>query len=271
MDSKRVIITSLVTIVGFGGIVSGALLLRQRQDLQSSAAVPGGKAQLTLTPVSGSFEVGDSIPVSVYFKTKTSDTDIAAAVSGVAVRVTYPYTGATPEISASDVEINPNLLSTGDWSCPTNNVTTVAGSVNIDIACANISASGYTANSDSLLATFNLTINRTPSAAPFTIRFDPSNSVITEKNSGEDILALPQSVGSYSIGGAVPTSTVGSPTPTTSLTTSLTPTVTKAASATPTKVSITSSTLPDAGYSLPTLVGIGLGVIAIFASLVFAL
>lgn len=264
--NKKILITGLVTLIGIAGVVSGAFLLRRSTEIREQAAVPGGRAEVSLLPTSGSFDVGDTFPVSVYFNTD------GVAVSGVAVRVTYPFSGSSPEVSASDVEVNPTLLATGDWSCPTNNVTESGGNVNIDIACANISAAGYSTSSDTLLATFNLTINETPSASPFTVRFDPSNSVITQKSNGQDILNLPTSTGSYNIGGFTPspTSAVLSPTPTlasgtpTPAGTSLTPVPSITQATGP-------STLPDSGFSLPTVVGLGIGLLAIFGSLAFAL
>ncbi len=274
MDSKRVIVTALVTVVGVGGIISGAILLKDRQDIRERAAVPNGKAEVTFSPTSGTFDVGETFPVSIYFNTG-NDTAGYEAISGLSVRVTYPYSGATPEVSASNVQVSSGLLASGDWSCPTSTVTESGGVVNIDIACANVSASGFTATTDTLLATFDLTVNRAPSTSPFTIRFDPSNSVATSWRNGEDILALPQSEGTYAIGGEnggenVPTATATpSPLPTGNV--SVTTTTTTTPTLSPTETATTPSSLPDAGFSLPTVAGLGLGMLAVFASLALTL
>ena len=270
MSAKRVIVTALVTVVGIGGIVSGAILLRDRQDIRERAAVPGGRAEMSLSPESGNFEVGETIPVSVYFNTGTADTG-AVPVVGVTALATYPYSGSNAEVTASNIQINPDLLATGDWSCPTTTITELGGNVDIEIACGIVGSSGFTASSDTLLATFDLTVNEVPSVSPFVIRFNSSRSIITQQSNGEDILALPQSVGSYIIGGtAQPTATTTlSPSPTGS--TSVTPTLTTTASPSPTKVATTPSGLPDAGFSLPTIAGLGIGILAIFTSLALAL
>lgn len=272
MAANRVILTALVTVVGIGGIISGAILIRNRQDIREKAAVPNGKAEVSLSPSSGSYDVGETFPVSINFNTGTTSTGFSA-ISGISVRVTYPYSGSTPAISASNVNISSGLLASGDWSCPTNTVTESGGNVNIDIACANISATGYTATTDTLLATFDLTVNQTPSTLPFVVRFDSSNSVVTSWSNGEDILTLPQSVGSYSIGGSsnVTPTVTSVVTPTGTITITPTKTLTGTTTPSPTKTATTPSGLPDAGVSFPTLAGLGAGMLAIFVALVFAL
>ena len=274
MPAKKAILTGFVTVLGVGGLITGAYLVRQRQNLERSAAVPGGRAEVRILPTGGSFDIGQTIPVSVYFNTD------GVPVNGIIVRLTYPYSASTPEVTASNIAINPTLLGTGNWSCPTQTVDENFGNVIIDISCADISASGYSTTTDTLLATFSLTVNQKPTASPFTVRFDPSNSSITQKSNGQDILGIPDSTGSYAIGGAVivPTTSVS---PTAVITSAITTTTTLSPSptsvfstTTPTptkKVATSSPNLPDAGTSLPTIVGLGLGLLAIFGSLAFAL
>ena len=258
--TKKILIAFLVILVAIGGFVAGVLLLRQRQELREEAAVPGGQATVSLTPTTGDFKVGDTIKTSIFFNTAN------IAVSGVAVRLTYPFSGTTPEISASQVELSPSLLSSGDWSCPTKNVTEQAGNVNIDIACANTSAAGFSVNTDTLLATVKLTVNRSPSASPLVVKFDPNQSIITQKSNGQDILLIPSGTASFTFGGVV-----GSPTPTTRLTGTPTPTASASVSATPTKKpTATPSGLPEAGISTPTFVGLAVGVLLILGSLMLA-
>lgn len=273
MPAKKIIIALVAVIVLVGGFIAGLALIRQRQEIREEAAVPGGQAQVSIFPSSGNFDVGDSFPASVYFNTAN------IPISGIAVRLTYTFSGVDPEIAASDVQISPQLLTTGDWTCPTKNVSAQSGSVNIEIACANISAAGFATTADTLLATFNLTANRTPVTNPTTVRFDPSQSVISRKSDGQDILLVPTSTGTYTISGqAVATPTpiqVLTPTPTTGVTG--TPTVTPKATPTPTVKATATPTatgaaqLPDAGVSYPTILGIGLGLLLIFGALVLAL
>ena len=266
---KRILITVLVILFALGGIVAGVLLLRERQELREEAAVPGGQAEVSITPSSGTYGVGETFSSSIYFNTAN------IAISGISVRLVYPYSGATPELVASNIQVNSLLLSSGNWTCPTRNVTAEAGSVNIDIGCANISAIGYSNNTDTLLATFDFTMERQPLVDPVTVRFDPSMSVITRKSDGQDILLIPTSTGEYFSGGAAgptstPTPTTTAPTPTGTITVTPTPTLTPTITSTPTPTA-TGAALPDAGVSLPTLFGIGFGALLIIGAFILAL
>lgn len=268
---KKIIISLLVILVSGGGIIAGLVLVRQKQELREKAAVPGGQAEVSLFPTTGSFDVGDTFPVSVYFNTAN------IAISGVSVRLTYSYFGATPEFVASNIEINSVLLSSGDWTCPTRNVTAEAGKANIDIACANISAAGFSTSSDTLLATFDFAVERTPAVDPVVVRFDPSMSVITQKSDGQDILLIPTSTGEYSVAGVtatatpIPTGAVISATPTVTPTGTTTPTATPTLTTTATPTATGAAQLPDAGVSYPTVVGIGLGILVIVGAFILAL
>jgi hypothetical protein len=281
MSSKKVLVAVLIIVVAIGGFVAGLSLLKQRQDLREQAAVPAGKTEVSISPSSGNFNVGDTFQASVSFNTAS------IAISGVAARLTYVYSGSSPEMTVDKIEINPSLLSTGDWTCPTQSSSQEAGNVVIDIACANTSAAGFTSNANVLLAKVDFKVQRTPAVNPIVVRFDPAMSVITQKSNSQDILLIPSSTGTYTIAGgaaatltptatptkgpsATPTPTskaTGTPTPTTSLTT--TPTSTVSATLTPTTVT-TKGGLPEAGVSYPTFLGVGAGILVIILSVLLA-
>lgn len=265
MSAKKIIVALVIILVAIAGFVAGLILLRERQELREEAAVPGGQAKVSIEPTSGNYKVGDSIQASVSFNTAN------IAISGVAVRLIYPFGGATPEVTVSSIDINPTILSSGDWTCPTKSSSEQGSNVIIDIACANTSSAGFTSAADTLLANITLNVERQPSTETLAVRFDNQLSIITQKTTGEDILLIPASSGSYTIG----TTTVGSPTPTKKLTGTITatPKVTKAPtgvaspSATPTK----GGQLPDAGVSYPTIIGVGLGVLILVGGILLAL
>jgi hypothetical protein len=281
--NRRVVFSLLGILILIGGVVAGVRLIQQRQELIKQAAVPGGQAKVSLFPTSGMFNVGDTFPVSVYFNTS------GVFISGITIRLTYPYSGVNPEVTSSNISINPIIERSADWNCPTKLVSAEGGNVIIDIACANIGASGYSNNADTLLATFDMAVGRVPSVNPLILRFDTSQSIITQKSNGQDILNIPDpetARGVYTIsGGVVPTNT---PTPTTipgnlpTATPTLAPTATMilTGTATPTlrptsTPQITQTTkgeeLPSAGVSTPTYVGLGLGVLLIIGSIILAL
>jgi hypothetical protein len=292
MSKKSVIASILGVVVLAGGIIAGVMLVRQQQELREKAAVPGGQARVSLFPTSGSFNVGDNMPVSIYFNTS------GVSISSIRLRLVYPFSGTSPEITASDIEINQIIEKSGNWNCPTKSITTEGQNIAIDVACANIGATGYSTNLDTLLASFKLTVNKIPQTNPFTLRFDPSMSIITQKSNGQDILNVPDSetaTASFTVvvpSGPSPTPTkvltptptkkptatptptkIPTATPTVKLTT--TPTTTLGATVTPTKkitpTPTSAAQLPDAGYAWPSYIGLGLGLILIVTAVFLAL
>lgn len=281
MKVRKIAVAVLIIVVAIGGFVAGLILLQERQELREEASVPGGKARVSITPGTGSFGVGDTISASVYFNSAN------IAISGVAVRLSYPFSGLTPELTVTNININPSLLSSGDWTCPTQNSAQLGGNVVIDIACANTGASGFKTSSDTLLANLSIQVGRVPTKDPLVVSFDPALSVITRKSDNEDILLIPAGVASYSILGAVgPTATEAPVSPTSALTTGTviptkTPTPTVQATSTPkpttsvtgtvTVTPVPTISLPDAGVSYPTVLGIGLGAFLILGAILLAL
>jgi len=273
MQTKKIVAALVIILVAVGGFVAGLILLQQDQDFEQKAAVPGGQATVSVEPATGNFDVDQTISPKIYFDTAN------ISISGIAIRLSYPYSGSTPEVSVSGIDINQTLLSSGDWTCPTKNSSLQGGNVVIDIACANVSASGYATSGKTLLADINLKVNRTPQSNPLTLRFDPSLSIITQKSNNQDILLIPASTGSYTIAGGnvatltpTPTSKVsGTPTPTSKVTATLTPTT----KLSPTPTSSVSKggveELPDAGVSMPTILGVGMGVFAVIGAILLAL
>ncbi|MBN1168900.1 hypothetical protein JXA63_03330 [Candidatus Woesebacteria bacterium] len=276
MTPKKIIISIFLILVLVGGFVAGLFLIRQRQDIREEAAVPGGDAEVSILPKSGTFDPGDSFPVSIYLNTAN------IAINGVSVRLFYPFSGSTPEIRASNIQINPTLTSSGDWQCTTRDVSEGDNIVNIDIGCSIIAAEGFKTNSDTLLATLDLSIERAPQANPVEIKFDASKSKVTQLTNGEDILLIPQSSAAYTISGGgvqptatpTPTGTAGpTATPQPGVTVTSTPTPTVRPTSTPTTApSVTATpTLMDSGVSYPTLIGIGFALLIVIGSVALAL
>ncbi|MCX7928382.1 MAG: hypothetical protein N2558_01700 [Patescibacteria group bacterium] len=307
MSVKKIVVVTLMIVVAVSGFAAGLYLLQEQQDLREKAAVSRGQANVYITPATGNFNVGDTISTEIKFNTS------GIPISGIAVKLVYPFTGVFPEVSVTSIQIDQEFLSTGDWTCPTQNATQQGGNVLIDIACANTSSSGFSTNSDFKLATIQFRVNRVPSNNPFVLRFDPSESVITRRIDNQDILLIPQSQGTYTILSssnnpsetATPTlsmtSTVTpspvSPTNIPTLTLTSTPVLTSTSSVTLTKkvsktstpvpsftVTPTSSTnnqdptftptksqLPDAGISMPTVLGVVFGILVLVFAVALAL
>lgn len=278
MPAKKIIIAVLIILVAVGGFVAGLVLLRNNQDIRDEAAVPGGTATVSLEPATASYDVGEEFTSSVFFNPAN------VAISGVAVRLRYPYSGSDPEVTVESITINNSLLSGGDWTCPVKSSSQEGTEVVIDIACGNQTEAGFISNQNVKLADIRFSVNSEPAADPLTIRFDSAESIITDKASGQDILLIPSSTGSYTIGQAnveptaAPTTADTSPTPTTTTTLTATPspTGTVTATSTPSPTTTSSTTkggeeLPDAGFGNPTIMGAGFGLLILLGAIVLAI
>ena len=274
MQAKKILVATLIIVVAVGGFVAGLFLLRQNQDIREEASTPTGTATASISPETGNYNLGDTINTTVSFNPKN------VVINGVAVRLTYPFSGSTPEVTVTSIEVNSSLLSSGDWTCPTQDSSLSGEAVIIDIACANTSANGFTSNADTLLARVNLKVERAPQASPYVIRFDNARSVITRKSDNQDVLLIPATSGTYTVGGS--TQVTNSPTPSTKVSGTVTPTQkltgtptvkpTGSVTAMPTPTTVgKGGTLPDAGVSLPTIFGVSLGVLLIAAAVLLAL
>ena len=270
MPAKKILVALLIIAVAVGGFVAGLVLLQENQNLEEEASTPTGTATATINPETGNFNIGDTINTSVYFNPK------GVVINGVAVRLTYPFSGSSPEVTVTSIEVNSSLLTSGDWTCPTQDSSLSGDTVVIDVACANTSAAGFTADADTLLANVRLNVTRVPQASPFVLRFDNVRSVIYRKSDNQDILLVPTSTGSYTIGGSqtiTPTRGItGTVTPTPKITSALTPTIspTRTLSPTPT-LAAGNGQLPDAGVSLPSIFGVSFGILIIAGAVLLAL
>ena len=197
-------------------------LTRGRFEVRKQASVPGGQATVSISPATGDFQVNQPFSADISFNTAN------IPISAIAIRITYPYSGATPELTVSGIQINPAL---GDWTCPVKTITPQGGTVQIDIACTNTSINGFASSNDTLLASLDLIATSIPTSNPVVLSFDPSLSIITQKSDSQDILNTPTGTGSYTINNATPTPT-STPTPTP--TSSPTPTPTGSPTPTPT-------------------------------------
>lgn len=198
---RKFVIGGIVIAILVIGVVVGIILVQQQQIFKQKAAVPTGQATVSIKPETASFVRNTAYPISVYFN------PAGIPISQVNVRLTFSNLGVT----ASNIQINPVLLGSTDWSCPVKSVSATGSTGQIDITCTNSSPSGFTASADTLLATFNLTATEVPVVNPLILSFDPQISTITQKADGKDVLLTPVSTGSYTITEAVAQSPTATP------------------------------------------------------------
>jgi hypothetical protein len=174
---------------------------------------PGNPATFTLAPTSGTYVVGQAIPVTVSFNSG------GQSVSGVALRLSYPSGGTSPAVTASGIQVNSSLTA-NNWTCPITSFSANATRAMVDISCINLTTTGYTTSGETVLATFTLTASGSPAVNPVVIAFDPVESLITRKSDGQNIAQVPTGTGTYTIQGGTP----ATPSPTAAPSTPVTPT-----------------------------------------------
>jgi hypothetical protein len=271
---KKYLFAILFILLLSAGIIVGLILVQQNQIFKQKAATPTGTGTVSIQPAIATFERNTAYPISVYFNTK------GISVSQVLVRLTFSNLGVT----ATNIQIDPNFLADGNWSCPTKSISSTGSVSQIDISCVNSGTTGFSVATDTLLGTFNLTATQVPIQNPLILSFDGANSTMTQKSDNSDILLTPSSTGSYTIIDTIaqsPTASpliiVASPTPTPSglallATASPSPTVSPTATATASSAAIATATvtakpsatlppIPVTGFDLPTIIGGGAAVL----------
>ena len=256
---KMIIILGLIaTVIVLGGLIATLLLIPKGQDIREEAAVSGGIAKVFITPETNIINAGESFQASILFDTA------GIAMSAITVQLEYLYEGNDPSISATAIQASSTLITDELWAFPVRSISEEDGKGTIKIAGFSGSVSGYQTSGQEVLATITFQGN---SPGSITASFDTSASIITSKENENDILLIPQSTATYTISGATAAPTQAptvSPTPTSYPTSTPTP-LGGAQVSTPTA---SPSALPISGLSTPTIIGLSLGMILIFASFV---
>ncbi|MFH1841128.1 MAG: hypothetical protein ABH807_03180 [Candidatus Shapirobacteria bacterium] len=171
-------------------------LIKQRQEIRKQAASDSGTGTIRLDPAMITKHPGDFFDVAIKFKTGDTET---ATISSLTIRLTYPYTGATPELDivgpdgnpVNQITPNPSLMAGGDWSMPIKSVTRANNFVTIDIAALNTNIAGYRSINEATLTTLRFKINRA-TANPIILTFDTTESkMMTKTEPITDILKIP--------------------------------------------------------------------------------
>ncbi len=188
----------LIMIVG---LAVGVNLVQKKQDTRSRASSSTGSGTITIVPGTVTKYPGQTF--SAQIKANTG----GAAVGTMSLRLSYPYTGTTPQLDIVDPSGNPAnqiypetaLTSTGDWSYPVKSVTRANGTVTIDLAAINTTVSGFVAATDTPIATIYFKVNGPVTANPLTITLDPNESkMMTKADPPVDILRTPANL-SYTL------------------------------------------------------------------------
>lgn len=229
---KKIIIIGLIALfIILAGATAGVILTRQQQLIEQEASVPNGTAKVTLTPETKTLGVGETFQTQIFFDTA------GTKISAISVQLEFPFTGDAPplNVDTGGITLSPTLATDSMWDFPVKTTTVVDNTVLIKLAGFSSSIEGYSTNGQVELATINF---KGATAGTVLVTFNPTESKITKKTDGADILMVPQGNGSYTVTGsdatAAPTAT---PTPDPSATNTPTPTATS--SGTPVPIPVT--------------------------------
>ena len=192
------------------GVIIALVLSSKSVDPRKNASVPGGTVEISINPASRTLNPGESTTLTVTLDTK------GTPISGIAARVSYPFTDTVPILTASDP--NP-LISQRDsnWSCQVVSTTVGTNVIQIDLGCLYVAQSGFISSTPIPLHSFTVTAGTPTVVTPFTLSFEPASTVVTSKETGEDIAAIPRNTSVITVSAATATATptrAASPTPT---------------------------------------------------------
>ncbi len=189
------------------GLLVARFLTNTNQDVRNQASTGTGVAEVKITPTTLQLNPKETKIMTISFNTQ------GKIVSGISVRLKYTFNGTTPELTAS--EVTPVIInSNSSWSCPVTQVNIQGKEVRVDVGCIFNSTNGYQTNEDQSLATFKLTASSTAEDASYTLVFDPEATVITLKDTGEDIAAIPKSIATVTVVGQATNTPTPKPSPT---------------------------------------------------------
>jgi hypothetical protein len=256
-QTKLILVLASVAVLIIG-LIAGLLLVRQNQRVSQKAATPTGTAQIYITPETKIIDVNQTFTANILLNTA------GQAISALTIDLSYPYSGDNPPILATDVQINSNFIVNDKWNFPIKTINASSGKVQIKIGGLNSSSQGYTTQGEETVATITF---KGQAAGAINATFNSASTKVTNKTTGEDILLVPNSSGSYTVRGV---STDATLTPTPSSTTSAQSTSSPTATAIPAKdTSPTPSPIaaPKSGVSLPTTIGIAAGMLLLVVSM----
>ena len=158
---------------------------------------------IRLAPASDVKALNTIFPVDINFTTGAG----GKKISSVTARLTYDFTGGSPELDVVDASGNvaskisqSTILDSGDWDFPVNSVSRSAGKVTIDLAAVNTSTSGFASSSETTLATIYFKGTSAPASNPVEVTFSTTDTkMLTKEDPPVNILTKMQG-GSYFIG-----------------------------------------------------------------------
>lgn len=247
----KLILAIVGIVVLIGGLITGLILSRQKQVVKKEAATSTGVAKIFITPETKVIDVDQTFSANIILDTA------GQKISAITVDLGYTYSGTTPPLTATDIQISSNFIVDNRWSFPIKTINAGDGRVQIKIGGLNSSSEGYSTQGEETVATITF---KGQTAGSVNATFNSTTTKVTSKTTGEDILLVPNSSGSYTVRGTTET-----PTPTATATASATPLSVVRSTATPTPVPV-----PQSGISFPSLISLSLAGVLIIGAVLLA-
>lgn len=152
--------------------------------------------ELKLVPQSTNIAVGSIVPFNISMATG------GANISSISMRITTQVTGTNPELSIVDsqgnsisqLQLNNDLLITGDWVFPVNSISEQNGNITIEFSAINNSLTGYSNVNFVNLGTFYLLANQV-TESPIEFKFDNTQTLMLNKSlNPQNVLLSPSPV-----------------------------------------------------------------------------
>jgi hypothetical protein len=202
-----------VAAIGYTGDVLGTTMDGSVNIFDLTAPTSTPTTAPTATPTTGPSSEGEIFinpnlttksPGDIWTSTlrfRTGGNPGAQAISGISIRLTYPYSGVTPELDVVDgagsptnsITPDPVLVASQDWAFSVNSVSRQNNIVMIDFAAVNTSITGFTSSSLVELATINFKANSIPSGGQVVVAFDMTETKMMTKLNPTNILKTPGS------------------------------------------------------------------------------
>jgi len=253
MNSKKIVLIIIGVLVLIGGVAVGVFLVSKNQDIREKAAPA---TTVYIQPSTQNKNPSDTFTLSVNMDTGVNQ------ITGVDIRLNY----------------NQNLIEVTSIQ-KGSGISVFDGTISntFDNTTGKILYAVYTANRANAITGLGievLTVNgniKSTASGIATLSFDPATLIYGVDESQNVIIGM--TPGSIVIAGAAgqPTAT---PTPTPTSGSGATPTPTPTPTPVPlqtTSGQATQPPLPVSGASLPSIIGIAVGVFAVIGSLLFAL
>lgn len=189
LKNKSLIWSSVGVLVLIVGIFVALQLVPQEQDIRQEAAqnIPAAIGEIKISPVTMDLTPNTEKTATVQVNTK------GIKARGISAVLSYPYTGATPAVTASEI-VMAAPFNAEPWNCPVKKVELKQNSVIVQVACVisgTTAPDGYQSSALADFFTFKLKSGETSNQPKVLISFNQTEtSINTIDDNSPDLAAV---------------------------------------------------------------------------------